>query len=316
MSTAQRRVEAFAPSQGRGGVMNDLPTSLYCGRFILSLGRPVIMGVVNVTPDSFSDDGLFADPARAIEHGRSLVEEGAAILDIGGESTRPGAAPVSEGQELERVLPVLEGLRDAGVPLSIDTAKPAVMRAALAHGVDMVNDINAFRAHGAFESVAGSSAGLCIMHMQGEPRTMQVAPRYDDVVAEVRSFLAERVAAARAAGIDVARLCVDPGFGFGKTLVHNCELLRELRQIATLGPPLLVGLSRKSMLGHLTGRGAAERGYASVAAALLAVVNGARIIRVHDVRATRDALAVYEAMNDPRLAGEPRSGPQVVRVAT
>jgi len=274
--------------------------SLRCGRYLLDLDRPVIMGVINTTPDSFSDGGMFADPRSAIDHGLKLAAEGALILDVGGESTRPGAMPVSVVDEIKRVIPVLDGLRAAGVPLSVDTTKPEVMREALALGVDMVNDITGFRGQHALEALAPSDAALCIMHMQGEPRTMQHAPHYDDVVSEVGAFLAERVAAAEHAGITRGRICVDPGFGFGKTLTHNSELLRNLPRIAALGVPVLVGLSRKSTLGRITGREMGERIYASVAAALLAVVNGARIVRVHDVRATRDALAVYDAMNDPR----------------
>jgi dihydropteroate synthase len=267
------------------------------------------MGVINVTPDSFSDGGMFADSGAAIEHGLKLIEEGALILDVGGESTRPGSMSVSVADELRRVVPVLDGLRDAGVALSVDTTKPEVMREALTLGADMVNDVTGFRAQGALQAVAPTDAAVCIMHMQGEPRTMQHAPRYADVVGEISGFLAERVQAAERAGVGRERICVDPGFGFGKTLTHNCELLRNLPRIVALGPPVLVGLSRKSMLGRITGRDTGERSYASVAAALLAVVNGARIVRVHDVRATRDALAVYDAMNDPRFfeSGEVRA---------
>lgn len=269
---------------------------LRCGRFVLSLERPLIMGIVNVTPDSFSDGGRFFDDARAVEHGLALVAEGADLLDIGGESTRPGAAPVSEAEELDRVLPVVEGLIHAGVPLSVDTQKPAVMRAALAAGADMINDVNALLAPGALEAVAASNAAVCLMHKQGEPRTMQINPSYEDVVGEVRAFLAARIAAARAAGIAQDRIVIDPGFGFGKNLQHNLELLRHLGDLASLGVTVLAGLSRKSMLGSITGAPVEARLHASVAAALLAALKGARILRVHDVRPTREALAVAAAV--------------------
>jgi dihydropteroate synthase len=270
--------------------------SLRCGRFELALDRPLIMGVVNVTPDSFSDGGACYDPGAAIAHGCELAREGAAIIDIGGESTRPGAESVSVRDEIRRIQPVLNGLAGAGVALSVDTCKTEVMRAALEHGADMINDVNAFRAPGALEAVVASNAGLCIMHMQGEPRTMQLAPHYDDVVSEVAIFLRERAQAAERAGVARGRIVVDPGFGFGKTVRHNLELLRRLGELAGLGYPVLAGLSRKSTLGTITGRPVGERTYASVAAALLAVVNGARIVRVHDVAATRDALAVFQAL--------------------
>ena len=270
--------------------------TLACGRFRLDLGRPLVMGVVNVTPDSFSDGGFYLDPVEAIAHARRLIDEGADLLDIGGESSRPGAPGVPADEESRRVLPVLRGLRDASVPLAVDTVKPEVMRAALAEGAAMINDISALRAPGALEAVAGSDAGVCLMHMQGEPRTMQKAPHYVDVVAEVGAFLRGRAAAAEAAGIARERIVVDPGFGFGKTPAHNLELLRRLRELAALGYPLLAGLSRKSTLGAITGRPPAERAAASVAAALLAVEGGARIVRVHDVAATKDALAVWSAV--------------------
>jgi dihydropteroate synthase len=269
---------------------------LDCGPYRLSLARPLIMGVVNVTPDSFSDGGSHFDSANAIAHALALVREGAAIVDIGGESTRPGAQGVAAGEEIARVLPVLEGLAGAGVPISVDTAKPEVMRAVLDRGAAMINDVNAFRAPGALELMATTGAALCIMHMQGEPRTMQVAPHYDDVVNEVGTFLHDRAQAAEVAGIAHSRIVVDPGFGFGKTMQHNLELLRHLLDIERLGWPVLAGLSRKSMLERITGRPVGERVHASVAAALLAVVNGARIVRVHDVAATRDALAVHGAL--------------------
>ncbi|MCG6874873.1 MAG: dihydropteroate synthase [Betaproteobacteria bacterium] len=254
------------------------------------------MGVVNVTPDSFSDGGRYGDPEAAIAHARRLAEEGADLLDIGGESSRPGAAPVSAEEELRRVLPVLEALQEASLPVSIDTVKPEVMRAALECGASMVNDINALREPGAAEAVAGTRAAVCLMHMQGEPRTMQREPRYADVVAEVKAYLAERAAAAESAGIERERIVLDPGFGFGKSVAHNLVLLRELVSLAALGYPLMAGLSRKSTLGAITGRPAGDRMPASVAAALLAAQRGAKILRVHDVAATRDALAVLAAV--------------------
>jgi len=272
--------------------------SLRCGRFRLALDRPLVAGVVNVTPDSFSDGGHYLEPAAAIAHARELVDEGADLIDIGAESSRPGAdVAVPPEEELRRLLPVLKGLRDLPVPVSVDTVKPEVMRQAIAEGASMVNDINALRAPGALEAVAASDAGVCLMHMQGEPRTMQREPRYDDEVAEVRAFLAERVAAAEARGIARERIVIDPGFGFGKTVAHNFELLRNLHRLAEMGLPVMAGWSRKSSLGAVTGRGAGERLAGSIAAALLAVQHGATIVRVHDVAATRDALAVLAAMD-------------------
>jgi dihydropteroate synthase len=250
------------------------------------------MGVVNVTPDSFSDGGRFLDPKAAIARARTLVDEGAGILDIGAESSRPGAHGVSAEEELSRLMPVLEGLGETPVPVSVDTAKPEVMRAALSAGASMINDITALRAPGALEAVAASDAAVCLMHMQGEPRTMQHKPGYRDVVADVAAFLEERVRAAEQAGIALERVAVDPGFGFGKTVEHNFELLRKLDRIAAIGRPVVAGWSRKSTLGAITARGADDRLAASLAAALLAVQRGARIVRVHDVAATRDALAV------------------------
>jgi dihydropteroate synthase len=274
----------------------------------LVLDRPRIMGVVNVTPDSFSDGGAFDSAQAAIDHALRLVEEGADLLDVGGESTRPGAAPVDEGEELRRVLPVVEALAArAGVPVSIDSSKPGVMRAALAAGAAMVNDVLALRAEGALEAVADSRAAVVLMHMQGEPRGMQEAPHYDDVVGEVHRFLADRLLACQFAGIDKSRLLADPGFGFGKTLEHNLALLRGLERFATLGVPLLAGLSRKSSIGAITGRSdPRERVHGSVAAALLAVQRGAAIVRVHDVAATRDALAVWQAVASGVPARESR----------
>jgi dihydropteroate synthase len=271
---------------------------LRCGQFSLELSRPLIMGVVNVTPDSFSDGGHFLDSKRAIAHARRLTGEGADILDIGGESTRPGAAPVSLEEERRRVLPVLEALAAGNVPVSVDTRKPALMREAVAAGASMVNDVTALSSSGALDAVAKSPVAVCLMHMQGEPGTMQSNPAYQDVVREVRDYLAARVAAAESAGIGRDRIVVDPGFGFGKTLEHNLELLRSLAAFRALGVALLAGLSRKTMLGKLTGREPHERVHASVAAALVAVQNGAHIVRVHDVAATRDALVVWNAVNN------------------
>ena len=270
----------------------------HCGRFVLNAERPLIMGIVNLTDDSFSGDGLRGDTGAAIAHARRLIEEGAQILDLGAESSRPGAAPVSAQQEIDRLLPVIEALRDCGTALSIDTVKPEVMRLALNAGADMINDINALRAPGALELVAASKAGVCLMHMQGDPRTMQDAPHYADIVMEVAEFLGERVAAAEAAGIALNRIAVDPGFGFGKSLEHNIELLRRLDELVVPGLPLLVGMSRKSMLGLITGRPAQERVSAGIAAHMLAVLRGARILRVHDVAATRDAIEVLQAVED------------------
>lgn len=254
------------------------------------------MGVVNVTPDSFSDGGRYLDPKAAIDRAKALIEEGADILDVGAESSRPGARGVSAEEELSRLMPVLEGLRDCRVPVSVDTVKPEVMRTAIAAGASMINDIGALRSPGALEAVAASDVGVCLMHMQGEPRTMQQSPSYRDVVSEVAAFLEERVTAAMAGGIARERIVIDPGFGFGKTVAHNFELLRNLHRITALGPPVAAGWSRKSTLGAVTGRAADERLAASLAAALLAVQRGARIVRVHDVAATRDALAVLAAL--------------------
>ena len=269
---------------------------LRCGKFSLSLDRPLIMGIVNLTPDSFSGDGLADDTARAVEHAKRQIAAGADLLDIGAESSRPGCQPVSLADELARLLPVLDALTGCGVPISIDTYKPEVMRAALAAGASMINDIYALRMPGAPDAVAASDCAVCLMHMQGEPLTMQQAPVYQDVVGEVRVFFEERLAAVRAAGIADERLVLDPGFGFGKTLAHNLELLRRQQELAVDGLPLLAGLSRKSMLGAITGREVGERVPASIAAALLAAQRGARILRVHDVGETRDALAVWQAL--------------------
>ena len=271
------------------------------------------MGVLNVTPDSFFDGGRYADRDRALAHARRMLDEGAAIIDIGGESTRPGATPTPEQQEIDRVLPLLDALRaecdQRGVPLSVDTRKAAVMRAAIAAGASMVNDINALRADGAVEAIANSGAAVCLMHMQGEPLTMQNNAVYDgDVVAVVAAFLAARAAACVRAGIDRERIAVDPGFGFGKTVAHNLELLRRMDEIAALGYPVIAGVSRKSTIGILTGRPVDERAAGSLAAALAAVAHGATLLRVHDVRQTVDALKVWEAVSQGRPAdGAPGS---------
>ncbi|MDP2241298.1 MAG: dihydropteroate synthase [Burkholderiales bacterium] len=256
------------------------------------------MGVINVTPDSFSDGNRYLTVDQAVAHARLLIDEGAHILDIGGESTRPGALPVTLEEERRRVLPVLEQLSDCGVPVSVDTQKPALMREAIAAGASMINDVNALTVPGALEAVAGTPAAVCMMHKKGDPRTMQQAPHYGDVVREVRDYLIMQIQAAEAAGIRRERLVVDPGFGFGKSLEHNLALLHELAQLAALGVPVLAGLSRKSMLGKITGREPGERVFASIAAAVIAVENGARIVRAHDVAATADALAVWAAVNE------------------
>jgi dihydropteroate synthase len=271
---------------------------LLCGRFTLSLESPLIMGIVNVTPDSFSDGGRFHFSEHAIEHARQLVEQGADLLDIGGESTRPGASAVGVEEEWKRILPVLEALRECGVPLSVDTLKPEVMRAAIQAGADMINDVNALRAEGALQAVADSTVAVCLMHMQGEPRTMQQSPLYRDVVAEVKDFLAERIAAAEQAGIQRNRVVIDPGFGFGKTLEHNLCMLKQLGSFASLGVPLLAGLSRKSMLGLLTGLPVEKRMVPSVAAAVISAMKGAKILRVHDVKETRQALQIVSALGE------------------
>lgn len=271
-------------------------TVLQCGRFRIDLSRPQVMAIVNLTDDSFTGDGLRGNVDAALARAERALEEGADLLDIGAESSRPGADSVPEAQECERVVAFIERAHAWQVPLSIDTLKPAVMRAALQAGADMINDINAFRTPGAIEAVADSDAGLCLMHMLGEPRTMQDDPRYDDVVAEVRAFLDERVAVLEAAGVARERIVLDPGFGFGKRTVHNYALLRELARFGDSGLAVLAGLSRKSMLGAVTGRGVEERVVASAVAALIAVQRGAGIVRVHDVGATCDALRVWQAV--------------------
>jgi len=269
---------------------------LHCGSYRLSLTRPLVMAIVNLTTDSFSGDGVGDSAADAIAHAERQRDAGADILDLGAESTRPGADPISQEDEVARLLPVLRVVREWGLPVSVDTNKPEVMRVAIAEGAALINDIAALRAPGAIEVVAASGVGVCLMHMQGEPRTMQTEPRYLDVVNEVKDFLAERVACCESAGIPRQRLLVDPGFGFGKTVEHNYTLLRELQRFSEMGIPVLAGLSRKSMLGAVTGQpNGIARVHASVAAALLAVERGAKIVRVHDALATRDGLAVWAA---------------------
>lgn len=270
---------------------------LHCGTYRLALDRPRIMGILNVTPDSFSDGGRYLGVDEAIRHALEMMEAGADIVDIGGESTRPGASPVSAAEERRRVLPVVRALAGRGVPLSIDTRRPSVMRAAIAEGVSMVNDVEALRVPGAVAAVAASDVAVCLVHMQGEPASMQRAPRYDDVVAEVAEFLLSRAQACIAAGIDACRIVLDPGIGFGKTLAHNVALLRELGDLCGRGFPVLVGLSRKSLVAALSGRPASDRVAGSIAGALAAVARGAAIVRVHDVAATAEALAVWRGLN-------------------
>ena len=270
---------------------------LDCAGKTLDLSRPRVMGILNITPDSFSDGGDFLSPDAALERAHRMVEEGAAIIDVGGESTRPGARSVSEAEELDRVIPVVEGIaRELPVPVSIDTSKPGVMRAAAAAGAGLINDVQALRVPGALEAASDLGVPVCLMHMQGPPRTMQDAPAYVDVVAEVQSFLAERIACCVAAGTPRDRLMVDPGFGFGKTLEHNLTLLKNLRDLSVLDVPLLVGVSRKSMIGALLDAPTDQRLYGSLAAAVLAASQGAKIIRAHDVKPTVDALAVATAV--------------------
>jgi dihydropteroate synthase len=267
-----------------------------CGHFLLSLDRPLLMGIVNLTPDSFSGDGLVGDVDRAIRHARQQFEAGADILDIGAESSRPGAIPTPEHEELQRLIPVLREISAWGIPVSIDTYKPAVMHAALEAGATMINDITGMTHPDALAVVAGSDCAVCLMHMQGEPGTMQHSPDYGSVLDEVKGFLKAAVARCRAVGVADDRLIVDPGFGFGKTQDHNLALFRALAEGFVDDFPVLVGVSRKSLLGAITGRPVAERVPASVAAALIAAQKGAKILRVHDVAATKDALAVWSAI--------------------
>ena len=284
--------------------MSQRRPSLDCAGRSLDLTRPLVMGVINTTPDSFSDGGTLysrsrLDIDRAMARARAMVEAGAAILDIGGESTRPGAQAVTPDEEMDRVLPLVERINaELAVVVSVDTSTPALMRAAASAGAGMINDVRALTRAGALEAAASTDLPICLMHMQGEPDTMQLAPQYADVVTQVRDLLLDRVAACERLGIVRERLLLDPGFGFGKTVSHNLELLRGLPQLAALGFPLLVGLSRKSMIGKLLGRDAGERLPASLALAVMAVERGATIIRAHDVAATADAVAMWSALQD------------------
>lgn len=261
--------------------------------------RPLVMGVLNVTPDSFSDGGRFQSLDHALSHAEQLIADGVDIIDIGGESSRPGAQSLPLEEELRRVMPVIYALRECGKPLSVDTYKPEVMREAIAAGADMINDINGFRAEGTLTAVNESDCALCIMHMQNAPATMQVNPEYEDVTEDVTRFLNERVDMIMQAGIDRQRLCIDPGFGFGKTVEHNLTLLRDIGKLAqAVGLPVLAGMSRKSMIGAITGKPVEQRMAGSVAAALIAVARGALIVRVHDVAETVDALKVWQAVEN------------------
>jgi dihydropteroate synthase len=268
-----------------------------CGKYQLTLNRPHVMGIVNVTPDSFSDGGKFSSTDLAVEHALKMIEGGVDILDVGGESTRPGATPVGLEEELNRVIPVIKALSKVStVPISIDTYKPEVMRQAIAAGADIVNDIRALQVDSAMEIIANSNVGVCLMHMQGTPQNMQLEPHYDDVVAEVKQFLIERMKLAEANGIVKNRILLDPGFGFGKSRAHNIALIQHLKELNEIGQPLLVGLSRKSVLAAITGGDEKSRIFSSIAAAVISAMKGAKIIRVHDVKATVDALKVVAAI--------------------
>ncbi len=285
----------------RQGTLPEIVSSnsrvLDCGGRKIDLGSPAIMGVINVTPDSFSDGGKYFSTASAVEHGVRLVEEGADILDIGGESTRPGSKNPGVEEELDRVLPVVQDLANrVGVPLSVDTSTPEVMRECVSSGAGLINDVRALQNPGALEAAADCDVPVCLMHMRGEPETMQIAPDYNDVTAQVHGFLVSRVARARAAGIKADKIIVDPGFGFGKTLEHNLTLLRRLREFADIGFALLAGLSRKSMITQILGYPTDDRVASSISLALFAMNKGASILRVHDVRATREAISVWRAV--------------------
>ncbi|MBC7984723.1 MAG: dihydropteroate synthase [Candidatus Obscuribacterales bacterium] len=284
---------------------------LRCGSRTLDLSMPIVMGVLNITPDSFSDGGRWLDPARAIEQALKMIDEGAGVIDIGGESTRPGAAAVSIDEELRRVVPVIEAIAArSAIPISVDTSRPEVIRVATDAGATLINDIRGLRAPGALAAAAATSAAVCVMHMQGEPRTMQTAPTYENVFAEVRQFLTERIAACEQAGIPANRIVVDPGIGFGKRLEHNLELLIRIRELQSFGLPVLIGVSRKSIIGAITGRSVEQRLAGGLAFATAAVLGGASIIRAHDVAATVDAVKVATALRDAsknsegRVAGE------------
>lgn len=281
-----------------------MPKQLQCGQYSFTLEgpsslQPVVMGILNVTPDSFSDGGRYQGLEFALSHAEEMIRDGATMIDIGGESTRPGSPSVPVAEELARVMPTLYALRPLDVALSVDTCKPEVMREAIIAGADMINDINGFRAPGAIDAVRDSDCGLCLMHMQATPQTMQQAPSYADVVQEVIDFLKARVEAMVGEGIARERICIDPGFGFGKTVEHNYALLRELKRIRDeVGLPVLAGLSRKSMIGAITGRPVEQRVAGSVGGALAAVAHGAKIVRVHDVAETVDALKVWHAAHE------------------
>jgi dihydropteroate synthase len=272
--------------------------TLHCGSHALTLDRPAVMAIVNLTPDSFSGEGCGRDTEKAIAHAQAQIEAGADIIDLGAESSRPGAIPTPVDEELARLLPVLRALRDCGVPLSVDTYKPEVIRAALAEGASIINDIYALQLPGALDAVASADCAVCLMHMQGAPLDMQRDPVYDDVVAEVLAFLAERAAVAQSAGIAAKRLWFDPGFGFGKTLPHNIALFKALPRLVEEGLPVLVGASRKTMLGAICGREVGDRMPASVVAAVMAAQKGARILRVHDVAATCDGLRIWRTLGE------------------
>jgi len=283
---------------------------LDCAGRELVLDQPRIMGIVNVTPDSFADGGRHASPEAAVAHGLKMIAEGADLLDVGGESTRPGADEVDEAEELRRVMPVIEALvKQTRVPISVDTSKPGVMRAAVAAGAGLINDVYALRRDGALDAAAALGVPVVLMHMQGEPRTMQADPQYDDVVADVYGFFNQRLFACEMAGIAKKKLVIDPGFGFGKTVKHNLALLAQLRRFTELGVPVLAGLSRKRTIGEITGRELDDRAHGSVAAALIAVQNGASIVRVHDVAATVDALKVWSAVAAQPVPKPKSSGP-------
>jgi dihydropteroate synthase len=290
--------------------MFDIVPQLDCAGRVLRFDRPRVMGIVNVTPDSFADGGAHATAQEAIAHGLRLAQEGADVLDVGGESTRPGAREVSLDEELGRVIPVIEALAKAtSLPISIDTSKPEVMRAAVAAGAGLINDVYALRREGALDAAASLHVPVCLMHMQGTPMDMQAEPDYDDVVGEVHTFLAQRIFACEMAGIARKAIVIDPGFGFGKTSAHNLQLLAQLKRFTELGVPVLAGLSRKRTLGELTGRELPDRVHASVAAALIAVQRGAMLVRVHDVAATVDALKVWSAVAAVPLPKGKPSGP-------
>lgn len=291
--------------------MFEIVATLNCNGRALKLDRPRVCGILNLTDDSFSGDGLRGDVEAAVLRGIAMVEQGADLLDVGAESTRPGADPVDAHAEIQRVVPVIEALaKRVGVPISIDTSKPEVMRAAVVAGAGMINDVCALRREGALDAAAELKVPVCLMHMQGEPRTMQDAPHYDDVVGEVHRFLAERVFACEMAGIDKRQVLIDPGFGFGKTLEHNLALLRALDRFRDLAAGVFAGLSRKSMIGTITGReGGAERATGSAVAAMIAVQRGARVVRVHDVAATRDALAVWQVVHQGDVPAKTESKP-------